>query len=460
MGRYGMLGLAAAMAVLCGAALAQAVDPRWQACHARGDEACDAIAADAASTPIEKAVAHFNRAIGYENAAIAAMALERIEARDARRNDALAAYARARRADRTFAAAAYNEARLRHGMNQKAQALAGYSAVIDLDPVLAPDALALRARLQIARGDLAAALADAQEAVRRKPNAPQGYLVRAEVLRRQGEEARADADEARGFALLSPQDKADFTEVGEYSGFARVSFLPRPTREWRLAALFARGAAAYAFPAARAADARRAVAVFDEAVALAPNDAAPYQQRGEAYFAAGDLARAAADFDRCVAAAQARTPAFAPVCLHARGKAREAAGDAAGALPDYDTAVAAQGDNASFRNSACWARATLGQDLDRALADCDAALRLRPRNPGYLDSRGLVHLRAGRFDRAEADYAAALAAADNRFPHALYGRGLARLRRGLTAAGQADIAAATTADPDLPARFARFGQTP
>jgi len=450
--------VAIALAALGAPAFAQS-DPLWSTCQTKGDESCDRIAADARTTTLEKATAHFNRAIGHENAAIAAVNAQNMAVRDAQRASALAAYARAIRADRTQSAALYNEARLRHGANQKQQALAGYTAVIGADPLLAPDALALRARLQIARGDLSAALADANESVRRRPNAPQGYLVRAEVLRRQGQEARADAEETRGYALLSPADKATFTDVGEYSGFARVGFLPRPTREWRLANQFARGGAAYGFPASRPADALRAVREFDIAVAIAPNDAAAYQQRGEAYFAAQKLAEALADFERCEANAQARTPTFVHACLHGRGKVREASGDAATALVDYDAAVAAKADNAAYRNSACWARATLGQDLDRALTDCNEALRLKPRTAGYLDSRAMVHLRAGRFAQAEADYAAALAAAANRFPHAQYGRGIARLRQGKET-GQADIAAATAADGDLPARFAGFGLAP
>lgn len=435
-------------------------DVRWVACTTNGDEACERIAADAAATPLERATAHFNRAIGFENAAIAAIASQRAEVRDARRSDALAAYARAIRADRTMSAAIYNQARLQHGLNQKQQAFAGYSAVIDLDPLLAPDALALRARLQVARGDLAAALADANESVRRRPNAPQGYLVRSEVRRRQGDAGRADADEARGFAMLSPADRAAFEDVGEYSGFVRIGFLPQPTREWRIANLFARGAAAYAFPAAGPADAQRAVREFDAAVALAPNDAAPYQQRGEALFAAGDLPRALADFERCLGNALARTPGFAHACIAGRGKVREASGDVAAAIADYDAAIAARGDSASYRNAACWARASLGRELDRALADCNAALGIRPGHAGYLDSRGLVHLRAGRFAEAETDYAAAMSAADGRFPHAQYGRGLARLRQGKSEDGQADIAAATAADPELAGRYGKFGLTP
>ena len=458
--RLPLFAVLAALTAFAAPAFAQSMDPLWATCETKGDESCDQIAADPRATPQEKATANFDRAIGLENAAIAAMTQNLPSVRDARRNDALAAYARAVHLDPANAAVRYNEARLRHGMNDKNAAFAGYTAVIDLNPLLAPDAYALRARVQVARGDLPAALADANESVRRKPNAPQGYLVRAEVLRRQGDEARADADEARGYGMLSPSDKQMFTEVGEYSGFTRVGYQSRPTLAWRLADRFARGVAAYAFAGSRAADAQRAVKEFDVAVTLAPDDAAPYQQRGEAWFAAGDAAKALVDFDHCVTISTTRTPDFTHACLYGRGKAREAGGDTAAALPDYDAAVAAKGDNANYRNGACWARAVLGQELDRALADCNEAVRLRPTNPGYLDSRGLVQLRAGRFAQAEADYAAALSAASGHFEHARYGRGIARLRQGKTELGQADIAAALAAEPGLAARFAGFGQTP
>ena len=38
-----------------------------------------------------------------------------------------------------------------------------------------------------------------------------------------------------------------------------------------------------------------------------------------------------------------------------------------------------------FLNSRCWTRALWGQELDAALADCNAALKLRPGKAAYLD---------------------------------------------------------------------------
>ena len=65
-----------------------------------------------------------------------------------------------------------------------------------------------------------------------------------------------------------------------------------------------------------------------------------------------------------------------------------------------------------------------------------------------LDSRGLVRLRMGDFDKAIADYDAALKVNPNE-AWSLYGRGLAELRKGLTAPGQADIKAAEAINPRL-----------
>lgn len=457
--------LVASAMFLAPAAFAQTAGPSgpealWAACSTRGDESCERLAADPGSTAQEKGVAWFNRAIGYENAAIPAAEAKDLETLAARRADALAAYARALRADPALSAARYNEARLRHGMNQRPQALAGYTAVIDADPVLAPDALALRARILISRGDYAGAVRDAAESVRRRPQAAQGYLVRAEALRRQGSETLADADEARGYKLLAPDERADFSEVGEFSGFTRIGFQPRPTPARRLAGIFARGAAAYGFPGSTAADAARAVKEFDAAVALAPKEPAAWQQRGEAQFAARNLPAALSDFEKCLALAQETAPTFAHTCLHGRGKVREAGGSPAAALTDYDAAIAGNGANPAYRNSACWARAVLGRELDRALADCNEAVRLRPRNPAFLDSRALVKLRQGDFAGAEADYSAALQAANNNFPHAQYGRGLARMQLGRRAEGQTDLRAASAADPTLASRFESFGVKP
>ena len=99
----------------------------------------------------------------------------------------------------------------------------------------------------------------------------------------------------------------------------------------------------------------------------------------------------------------------------------------------------------------------LGRELDKALADCNAALRRAPKTPAYLDSRGLVRLRMGDYDKAIEDYDAVLAARPEDGLVAVHGRGLARRHKGLAAPAEADIKAAIAIAPDIAERAKRAG---
>jgi predicted aspartyl protease/Tfp pilus assembly protein PilF len=110
-------------------------------------------------------------------------------------------------------------------------------------------------------------------------------------------------------------------------------------------------------------------------------------------------------------------------------------------------------------NARCWARAAQGQELEQALRDCNAGLRVNPSALELLDSRGLVNLRRKQFDKAIADYSAALKINPN-IAWSLYGRGIAELRKGMTARGEADIAAAKALAPHLPQTAQRLGVGP
>jgi tetratricopeptide (TPR) repeat protein/predicted aspartyl protease len=110
-------------------------------------------------------------------------------------------------------------------------------------------------------------------------------------------------------------------------------------------------------------------------------------------------------------------------------------------------------------NERCWARALLGQQLDDALHDCNAALRLSPRSADILDSRGLVNLRRNQFDKAIVDYDEALKINPN-VAWSLYGRGIAELRKGMAAKAADDIAAAKALAPRLPEFARQMGVSP
>jgi tetratricopeptide (TPR) repeat protein/transglutaminase-like putative cysteine protease len=107
-------------------------------------------------------------------------------------------------------------------------------------------------------------------------------------------------------------------------------------------------------------------------------------------------------------------------------------------------------------NNICYTLAVQPFLLDRALADCDASLKLDPDNAATLDSRAFVLMRLGRDAEALSTYDAALKAFP-KLPTSLYGRGLIEARQGRAADSKRDIAAALQLSPGVVDDFDRMG---
>jgi tetratricopeptide (TPR) repeat protein/predicted aspartyl protease len=200
-----------------------------------------------------------------------------------------------------------------------------------------------------------------------------------------------------------------------------------------------------------------AMADLNQGLKLNPGDIAGLVMRARLEFSGHDKIHALADLDAVdrLAAKQADVRLNLAE-LYASYEAYTPA------LAQLDLWIAAHPDDshqAQALNDRCWSRAITGQDLHKALVDCNAALGLTPKTPAYLNSRGLVRLRQGDLDKAIADYDAALAG-QPKYAWALYGRGLAKLKKGLTAEGNADIAAAVALRPGLPAQAKTYGLAP
>jgi tetratricopeptide (TPR) repeat protein/predicted aspartyl protease len=236
-----------------------------------------------------------------------------------------------------------------------------------------------------------------------------------------------------------------------------------------------------------------AIADLTRACELAPAESSYFYQRGVAHGHKGQGDAALADFDQAiklqpdnadalVGRASLRASRQAPAAevttdLEAAdralpkqadmrldiGKLYESIGQPAAAVIEYSKWIDSHPrDNLLMPgtfDSRCRSRALSGQELGQALADCNAALRMKPNTAAFLDSRGLVHLRQNDYDQAIADYDAALHL-QPKIAWSLYGRGLARLHKGLTAEGQADIAAATALQPKIAEHAATYGITP
>ncbi len=231
-----------------------------------------------------------------------------------------------------------------------------------------------------------------------------------------------------------------------------------------------------------------AIADLGRAIELAPDDAETYHRRGIARWESGDVAGAAADFDEAVK----RKPEDVIVLMD-RGTARLSSGDQDGAREDFERVAAlAPNDATLVLNMAgayeryghlseavsrldrwvaanprddrlpaalaerCWARAMLGTDLDRALADCNGALRNGQRIARNLDGRALVWLRMGKYDKSISDYRASLEL-QPRSAQSRFGLGLAEFKKGQRYNGDADMKAAIELQAGIAEEFKGLG---
>ena len=197
-----------------------------------------------------------------------------------------------------------------------------------------------------------------------------------------------------------------------------------------------------------------AIADLDQAIKLKPEDQQALLARGALFAGSRDWGRAGADFE----AAARLDPPDGRVRLAIAGLYQGAAryDDAIGQYDAWLATNAKTPHAPEALNGRCWSRTVQKKDLDKALADCDAALRLSPRSASFLDSRGLTHLDRGELDLAMADYDAALKLAP-KVAVTLYARGVTQQKKGLKDAGDADIKAAIALEPKIADRARLYG---
>ena len=159
-----------------------------------------------------------------------------------------------------------------------------------------------------------------------------------------------------------------------------------------------------------------ALADFNQAIALAPNNATHYMRRADCYANKGEYALA---------------------------------------LQDNDDAVRMSRQDAWSLSSRCQTRAVSGQDLNGALDDCNRALGLLPDLAEGYASRGLLNLRLRQYQQAADDFNVALAKKPT-LTIARYGLGVA-LNHLHPGSGKPDLAKALHTEATIASRFALWG---
>jgi tetratricopeptide (TPR) repeat protein len=127
-----------------------------------------------------------------------------------------------------------------------------------------------------------------------------------------------------------------------------------------------------------------------------------YQRRGNARVDAGAGAQAVADFNEAI-----RLRPNEPAAYSDRARAKLSVQDISGAIADYSEALRLAPATASSYVGRGHAHFLKG-DTTPAIADFTEALRLSPTSPSILNRRGLAYRRSGDLARAIDDYTAAI----------------------------------------------------
>ena len=284
----------------------------------------------------------------------------------------------------------------------------------------------VRASLRVEAGDLAGALADAEEAVRRAPGRPDGYQTRGRLRARLGDLRGARADLARAAELLAPGSHDQEAALRELEALQRAA-----QSSTKLSAE-ARRLGVRGDPGA--------LHELDRVLAHEPDHVEALALRGRVHQCAGRLEAALRDLDRAVGLDPRHEWAhlFRAVTLGSMKREEEGLRDLDRVLeldPDHGLALLTR---AQMRLAA--------RRPEEALEDYRRLERLEPENPDVPAgaAQALIALRRPAEAEAALDQALALRAG---FSYAQALRGILRLGRGAVEGGLADLESAVELDP-------------
>ncbi|MEZ4708787.1 MAG: tetratricopeptide repeat protein [Caldilineaceae bacterium] len=187
-----------------------------------------------------------------------------------------------------------------------------------------------------------------------------------------------------------------------------------------------------------------AIADYDQAIALNPEYKEAYGNRGPSPPRQGDLLNAIADYDHVIA-----LDPKDPLAYNNRGSIHRDQGELDAAIADYDQAIAL---NPEYKEAYGNQPSPPPRELDAAIADYDQAIALNPQEATAYNNRGSARRDQGELDAAIADYDQAIAL-NPQDANAYYNRGLARRDQGDLDAAIADYDQAIALNPQYAAAY-------
>ena len=190
----------------------------------------------------------------------------------------------------------------------------------------------------------------------------------------------------------------------------------------------------------------KAVVHYTEAIALNPEYARAYNNRGIVYGAKGEVDKALQDCNKVIEL----NPENAGVYYN-RGIAYADKGEVGKALQDYTKAIDLNPEYAAAYNNRCVAYAGKGE-VERALQDYNTAIELNPENAQAYSNRGSAYADKGEVDRALVDFNTAIDL-NPKLANAYYNRGRAWLHLREWGNAKANLSTAKNMEFNIIASF-------
>ena len=193
-----------------------------------------------------------------------------------------------------------------------------------------------------------------------------------------------------------------------------------------------------------------AIAMYDLAISIRPDDSLFYYNRGTYHTRLGQYEQAFIDFDKAVSLKPNEAPPYSN-----RGSAYLEVGDFASALADYESALSIDPNDSVTLNSRGNLYVELG-DFAEALADFDRSIEIDPTDAMTYSNRGAVYSKLGNVPRAIEEYGLAIEHAPE-YANSYANRAFAYYKLGEYKRGLADCDEALRLRPDHAASYSNRG---
>lgn len=226
------------------------------------------------------------------------------------------------------------------------------------------DAVESRGRARLCGDDFQGAMADAEKVLAVHQDAPHALYIRAVARERLGDPKGAIGD----FTVLIADNPGPRNYLNRALAYVQANDVPH------------------------------ALADFQSAIAADPRYVDAYNDRATVYADHGDLANALADYDMALQL----DPDNLNTLIN-RGALFIRLGRYDRAIADLDKVLKASPDDPVAHLDRCTARLQAHMEFDKALADCNADLKVRPGHARTLRVRAEVYMNLLRYDEAVAD---------------------------------------------------------